>query len=450
MTSPNNIKHISDAAKDVDFNPSGTNFPEHITNVQTALASIGGYAIESVGLPQATKTSTGVVELATVEEMEAGLDEVRVPAVKVVYDFIKKPAATESVVGTIRIATTDEAKAGVVKDAAITPNTLDTVFSTRQATEARMGTSKIATTDQARAGVVDTVMMTPAKTKQAIDALVAKVATATESNPGVVQLATTAQVQAGAIREGFAISPYQFAHARGTASAYGTFKAAQDADCRTNWTATDKAVTPWVLGRNKGATDKYGIVALSTTVRGGLPNHALAANAAVLPTTGGEMSGTISFRDTGHGVRWNFNTDSAWITFHSRGDSDPDTRMEFAVSDNNTEYFRWVSNATAGGGAYEMMRLRPAGPRHKADLMVNGYIYTNGTQVYSNNNKPHPHTIGAMIESWGGTQWTGYVNSMDGVLNYEVPHHHVMVGLYSYHNNKTEDRQWRVKYKRIG
>lgn len=51
--------------------------------------------------------------------------------------------------------------------------------------------------------------------------------------------------------------------------------------------------------------------------------------------------------------------------------------------------------------------------------------------------------------TWGTEQITGYVNSMDGILNYSVPFGTAMTGLYSYHNNGTEDRQWRIRYRSI-
>ena len=50
---------------------------------------------------------------------------------------------------------------------------------------------------------------------------------------------------------------------------------------------------------------------------------------------------------------------------------------------------------------------------------------------------------------WGAVQITGFLNAMDAVLNYTVPNGTVMVGLYSYHSNYTEDRRWRVRYRSL-
>ena len=50
---------------------------------------------------------------------------------------------------------------------------------------------------------------------------------------------------------------------------------------------------------------------------------------------------------------------------------------------------------------------------------------------------------------WGEVQETGYLNSMDAVLNYTVPDGCVMVGLYSYHDNGTEDRRWKIRYRTL-
>lgn len=50
---------------------------------------------------------------------------------------------------------------------------------------------------------------------------------------------------------------------------------------------------------------------------------------------------------------------------------------------------------------------------------------------------------------WGSVQITGYVNSMDGILDWTCPDGSVMVGAYSYHNNGTEDRRWRFRYRSL-
>ena len=42
--------------------------------------------------------------------------------------------------------------------------------------------------------------------------------------------------------------------------------------------------------------------------------------------------------------------------------------------------------------------------------------------------------------------WTGYVNQLDGNMNYNVPDdRYRIMGVDSYHSNKKEDRQWQFK-----
>jgi hypothetical protein len=42
-----------------------------------------------------------------------------------------------------------------------------------------------------------------------------------------------------------------------------------------------------------------------------------------------------------------------------------------------------------------------------------------------------------------GCFWTGYVNVMDGVMDYICPNNGIIAGMYSYHSNSTEDRQFK-------
>lgn len=47
----------------------------------------------------------------------------------------------------------------------------------------------------------------------------------------------------------------------------------------------------------------------------------------------------------------------------------------------------------------------------------------------------------------GTVYTTGYINNLDGVLDYSLPDGCVMVGLYSYHDSGSDDRRWRIKYR---
>jgi hypothetical protein len=58
--------------------------------------------------------------------------------------------------------------------------------------------------------------------------------------------------------------------------------------------------------------------------------------------TGGVLTGNMTFINDAEGITWNRNTDGASILFYNTGDTDPESRMEFQVKDNGTEYFRWT------------------------------------------------------------------------------------------------------------
>lgn len=438
----NTSKHISDQASTVIFNPANTDWPVTVLDVQSALADLGGWCRKSTGLPVATQTTLGVISLADLEEATLGVDQNKAITPFTLKEVMKKPQATETEYGTTKYATTAERTNTTNNVTAITPLGLDYVFNNRPATETKFGSARIATQSQAETGNDDSSMMTPLKTKQAINVHVKAVATSTESVMGISKMATAQEIQAGVAREGVAISPYAFANARGTSSAYGTFKSASSSDVIAG-TAIDKAITPKALFDSKGSVSNYGIVGLSTSVASGLPNHALAANAAVLPTAGGTMTGDILYNSTGKGVRWNFNTDFAHVTFHSTGDQDPNTRMEFVVGDNHTEYFTWKSDGP--GGVREIMRATP----DKKLYVYNG-IYDRNELVYSPLNKPSPETLGAIRNQWGEAQLSGELNVMDGIVDYHLPKKHVQVGMYSWHSNNTEDRVWRIYYRIVG
>jgi hypothetical protein len=72
--------------------------------------------------------------------------------------------------------------------------------------------------------------------------------------------------------------------------------------------------------------------------------------------TGGVLTGNLQFNSTNQGVVWNMNTDGAWIKFHNTGDADPDSHLEFHVSDNGNEYFKWTIKN--GATTYDAMTLK--------------------------------------------------------------------------------------------
>merc|ERR1712167_535494 len=77
---------------------------------------------------------------------------------------------------------------------------------------------------------------------------------------------------------------------------------------------------------------------------------------------------------------------------------------------------------------------------------TNGATYVSGLQSWHNNGRedrrfrPLVTTIGS---SQYGRTLTGWVNNMDRQFDYTCPHNKAIVGMYSYHHNHYEDRQWR-------
>jgi len=401
--SNNILHHISDSAGFVVFNPGGTDWPEDVTNVQSALEKIGAWARTDPGLPIASEDVSGIAAIATEEEITAGTDDTKMVTAKKLKFALTHPEATETQLGWTQYATDAEALSGTLDTRSITAAKLAYVFDNRTATESLAGALKVASQMQAEAGASDSVMMTPLKTKQAIAALTTVYGSATESAQGIVQLATVAQAQAGNIREGFAISPYTLSRCMGTENTSGVFKVAKTSQMLSLDDDT-VVVTPAKLGQMLANSTNFGVVKLSSTVTQ-QANTALAANAAVLPTSGGAMTGDINWTTHARGLHWNMNTDHASIIFHNTGDSDPDSRLEFTVGDNNTEKFTWV-----GGPAGRIMELNDGG------------LYVNGGRRISASAGDFSHWVnvrgsGVLAHSLRAvafaryTVWTGYGQS---------------------------------------
>ncbi|UQJ95036.1 short tail fibers protein [Klebsiella phage CPRSA] len=60
--SNNTINHVSDKSIYVTFDPTGTDWPDTITNVQDALEKIGSWARTDTGLPIATTSVRGIAQ----------------------------------------------------------------------------------------------------------------------------------------------------------------------------------------------------------------------------------------------------------------------------------------------------------------------------------------------------------------------------------------------------
>lgn len=137
------------------------------------------------------------------------------------------------------------------------------------------------------------------------------------------------------------------------------------------------------------------------------------STAGFLPLAGGNMTGTINwFSQTGAGLNWDTFTDGASIRFYSASDSDPDTRLEFNIRDNQTEYFRWTAQPSTPvpGPIYEIMRLSPTTlGSGNAILNISGKVIANsfeklgGTNVQILAANGSVITAGTNITISGGT-----------------------------------------------
>jgi hypothetical protein len=87
-----------------------------------------------------------------------------------------------------------------------------------------------------------------------------------------------------------------------------------------------------------------------------------------LSLIGGTMTGNVIFTDDGEGIVWSRNTDGAFIKFKNLSDADADSYLEFNVSDNGNEYFKWTTNT--GGVFSDLMTLKPTA----GNLWVKGSI----------------------------------------------------------------------------
>jgi hypothetical protein len=118
----------------------------------------------------------------------------------------------------------------------------------------------------------------------------------------------------------------------------------------------------------------------STTGVLNVPNYTFDPSG-YLPLAGGTMTGNINWAQTDRGLTWAFNTDGAYIKFFNTGDSDIDSRLEFATLDNNNEYFRW-GHIPSGGSFYESMRLSPVA-NGDAQLVISGNVGIGTTTALS-------------------------------------------------------------------
>lgn len=96
-----------------------------------------------------------------------------------------------------------------------------------------------------------------------------------------------------------------------------------------------------------------------------------------VPSGGGTVSGNILWNTSGLGPYWSMNTDGAYIRFYNTGDGDTNSRLEYAVFDNNNEYHRWLISGT------DVMNLRSNALNVNVDLYIpDQIIHTGDTDTY--------------------------------------------------------------------
>ena len=261
----NNYNHYSDLAKYTIFDPTNTQWPVAIKDVQSALALIGSWARTDTGLPAASPTVAGVIRTATQAEVEAGTVGNAAVTPATLKSTITRPEATTSILGLTRYATNTEATALTAGNRTITAAALGHVFKTVKAQENVDGTVRLTTAAQAQAGTDETTAVTPKRVVEMIGKFSVSPPTytsATESNLGLVRVATQAQVAAGTVHDGYAVTPKTFMASKASDSVFGIVKFAKDSDVTTA-TANNLAVTPKSLQALKSTKDKYGLTRLS-------------------------------------------------------------------------------------------------------------------------------------------------------------------------------------------
>merc|ERR1719240_1350048 len=83
---------------------------------------------------------------------------------------------------------------------------------------------------------------------------------------------------------------------------------------------------------------------------------------------------------------------------------------------------------------------------HHMNWAVSGHHYVSGLRSWHHNGY-EDRKFQPLVTAIGATQrhrhLTGWVNNMDGRFDYTCPTNQAIVGFYSYHNNGNEDRRWR-------
>lgn len=141
---------------------------------------------------QATETTKGIAEIATLAETQAGTDDTRIVTPKKLKDAIQVvvPDASTSTKGKIQLTTNAEAQTGTNATKAITPATLASVT----ATDTRKGLVEKATDAEITSATDTSRFTTP---KQLTDRINVLVPTASTTAQGKVERATDGEVTTG-------------------------------------------------------------------------------------------------------------------------------------------------------------------------------------------------------------------------------------------------------------
>lgn len=350
-------RHSGDEAKFTFYDPTGSQWPVTIKDVQSALDLIGPWARTDKGIPVASYSVQGIAAIATNADIDAGTDETKIVSPAGLKYAMTKPEATVDRFGMTRYATDDEALAGTSEERTITPKALDYVFDNRLSTEATAGAMKVATTLMAQTGVDDTTLMTPLKVKAAINALVPDQAVATESIMGVSKLATTQEMLDGVARQGVAVSPYAFAKANATEAKFGTVKFANIVEMKTD---SKMAVSVERFRGQRASLTEIGTTQLTDTIGDG--GKALSATAPVVNKAGDDMTGRLKLNGDDYITRAELNdglVPVGFVVMSARFDPPQDHAGRFmacmAQDMNKNDYpelFAAIGYTYGGGGDF--------------------------------------------------------------------------------------------------
>lgn len=167
----------------------------------TGLAAALAAFTPATPVEDATTTVKGIVELATTTEAEGGTDNVRAVtpagvAAAISALGVATPDATETVKGKVELSTSAEAIAGSDTARALTPANLAAVLATKGGSTTAAGFLELATTAEVQAGTSTTLAATPAGVAAAIAAIPA-VPAASQTASGIIEIATNTEVATG-------------------------------------------------------------------------------------------------------------------------------------------------------------------------------------------------------------------------------------------------------------